>query len=135
MIGFHRRIIPGCEQPEQVIRALRLPAPDDHLYSGAWQRHRPPHLVLVRHYSDGEVTCAIAEQLLLALGSARDPISFEIFGVGRSTCRCAGLRVHLNKELRIPNTSGSANVTSALTCTKCWSPFGRLGSIVTLDRS
>jgi hypothetical protein len=46
------------------------------------QRGRPFHLVRFRPYLQDEVTPASAEQLLLALGAAREPIAFELFGIG-----------------------------------------------------
>jgi hypothetical protein len=61
------------------------PVPSPELYDTSWTRQGSLQVVLVRHYTEDEVTSAIAEQLLLALGSAKDPIAFEIFGIGKSS--------------------------------------------------
>ncbi|HEY7327868.1 MAG TPA: type IV secretion system DNA-binding domain-containing protein [Gemmataceae bacterium] len=44
----------------------------------------PLNIVLFRHYRDDDVTFANVEQLLLALGAAREPLAFELFGIGPS---------------------------------------------------
>ena len=55
------------------------------LYGFSWKRQGPLHVVLLRNHTDDEVTSANAEQLLLALGSSREPIAFELFGIGKSS--------------------------------------------------
>ena len=59
-------------------------------YTESWERQDPLRLVMIKPYHDDEVTPADAEQLLLALGSAREPIAFELFGIGQGTRRHAG---------------------------------------------
>src|SRR5262249_24565261 len=49
------------------------------------QRTGPLDVVLFRRYHEDDVTSSNVEQLLLALGAARQPIAFEIFGVGPSS--------------------------------------------------
>ena len=84
----------GFDAPYQGQFADRLkrlfapaPAPPPDLYGASWKRQGPLHVVLLRNYADDEVTSANAEQLLLALGSSRDPIAFELFGIGKSSRR------------------------------------------------
>jgi hypothetical protein len=60
--------------PAQATRLDRPPA--------AWQHSSPLTVVLFKPYHEDEVTAAHAEQLLLALGVAREPIAFEVFGIG-----------------------------------------------------
>lgn len=49
------------------------------------QHEGPLYIALFRHYHEDEVTPANVEQLLLALGAAREPIAFEVFGIGQSS--------------------------------------------------
>src|SRR5579871_6793408 len=58
-------------------RAKRL-----NLRGAKLRREGPLNIVLFRHYRDDDVTSANVEQLLLALGAAREPIAFEVFGIG-----------------------------------------------------
>ena len=62
-------------------------APPPDLFDATWKRQGPLHVVLLRNYADDEVTSTNAEQLLLALGSSRDLIAFELFGIGKSSRR------------------------------------------------
>ena len=57
-------------------RLRRLPRRSD--------REGPLYIVDFRHYPDDETNPAKAEHLLLALGSAKEPVSFELFGIGES---------------------------------------------------
>lgn len=69
------------------LKRLFLPtraAPTD-LDAALWQRAGPLDVVLFKHYHDDEAGLANAEQILSALGAAREPIAFEVFGVGESS--------------------------------------------------
>jgi hypothetical protein len=82
--GYHHpyqgRFIDRLKRLFLPVRARRLePHIDD------WQRAEPLTIVLFRHYHEDDVTPAMAEHLLLALGAARQPIAFEVFGVGPSS--------------------------------------------------
>ena len=67
-----------------------LPLPSDESYGNNWQRQEPLFVSRVSHYAEDEVTYAKAEQLILSLGSAREPIAFELFGIGESRHAGAG---------------------------------------------
>lgn len=66
------------------------PAPSLELNDSVWERQAPPYITLVQHYAEDEISYASAEQFLLALGSAKDPLVFELFGIGPSKHRRAG---------------------------------------------
>ena len=82
----------GQSFAERLNRLFRpLPLPSDALYCTVCQdRPEPLCIVTVSHYADDEITYPKAEQLLLALGSSRELIAFELFGIGPSRHRGAG---------------------------------------------
>jgi len=55
------------------------------LGAAVWQSTGPLDIVRFKHYPEDEATPTNVEQLLLALGAAREPIAFEVFGVGPSS--------------------------------------------------
>lgn len=63
---------------------LPAPAPPRQLYPDAKDRLEPLHVVTVAPYLGDEVAYTKAEQLILALGSARSPVTFELFAIGKS---------------------------------------------------
>jgi hypothetical protein len=67
-------------------KRLFLPVPAPRLDSDKdrWERQRPLYVVDFRHYPDDDVIPAKTEHLLLALGSAKEPVAFELFGIGES---------------------------------------------------
>lgn len=67
-----------------------LPPPSDSLYSNYQPARESFFVITVGHYADDEVTYPKAEQLILALGSAKEHIAFELFGVGESSHPGAG---------------------------------------------
>lgn len=89
--------ISGFERPYQGVfidRLKRLFQPlttvpfSDYYRRG--ERDGMVHLVSVAHYADDEITYHKAEQLLLALSTAREPIAFELFAIGESHREYAG---------------------------------------------
>jgi hypothetical protein len=63
---------------------LAAPMPRLDVYRERSDREGPLYIVDFRHYPDDETNPAKAEHLLLALGSAKEPVSFELFGIGES---------------------------------------------------
>jgi len=63
---------------------------DEQYWSGPGPAEGQMYVITVGHYTDDETTQAKAEQLLLALGSARKSIAYELFGIGKSRHRGAG---------------------------------------------
>jgi hypothetical protein len=59
-------------------------------YFASGERDGSVHLITVAQYADDEITFPKAEQLLLALGPAREAIAFELFGIGESRHEDAG---------------------------------------------
>lgn len=66
------------------LKRLFLPARAMPLDLGAltWQRSGPLDIVAIKLHRDDESSIANTEQLLLSLGAAREPMSFEVFGIG-----------------------------------------------------
>lgn len=64
---------------------LPLRAARTHVCSVDRQRGGALNVVLFRPYHEDEATPANAQQLLSVLGSSREPIAFEVFGVGQGS--------------------------------------------------
>ena len=78
-----------ADRLKRLFRPVPLPS-DERYYSGDWFGRESFFIVTVSHYADDEITYPKADQLLLALGSAREPIAFELFGIGPSSHRGTG---------------------------------------------
>jgi hypothetical protein len=70
-------------------RRLYAPRTIDSYYRNG-ERDGSVHLIAVSHYAEDDITYAKAEQLLLALSPAREPVAFELFGIGQSSHEDAG---------------------------------------------